>query len=248
MASRLVCRPVQELPVAVLRVAGDLDTVTAPALEAAVQRSLAAQPDAVVLDIADLEVRQPAALSVFAALARAAAEWPAVPFVLHSPGARTARQLARSALCRALPVHRTREDALDQVRAATEATPAQPRLQLRMRPVPAACRQARDLVTQACERWRLTPVAATAAVVVTEMVANVVRHARTGMELTVGLRDGRLSISVRDGSGRAPQPADPGVSEAGGRGLRLIRDLSDAWGVLPVVDGKVVWATVSVTA
>ncbi len=244
MASRLVCRPVQELPVAELQVAGGLDTVTAPALEAAVQRCLAAQPDAVVLDIADLDVRHPAALSVFPAMARAATEWPAVPFVLHSPGARTARQLARSAACRALAVHRTREHALDQVRAAT--TP--PRLQVRMRPVPAACRQARDLVAQACERWRLAPVSATAAVVVTELVANVVRHARTGMELTVGLRDGRLSISVRDGSGRAPRPADPGVSEAGGRGLRLVRDLSDAWGVLPVVDGKVVWATVSATA
>jgi anti-anti-sigma regulatory factor len=244
MASRLVCRPVQELPVAELRVAGDLDAVTAPALETAVQRCLAAQPDAVVLDLGDLDVRQPEALSVLPALAQAAAEWPAVPFVLHSPGARTARHLARSAGCRALAIYRTREHALDGVRAAT----APPRLRLRLRPVPGACRQARDLVAQACERWRLVPAAATAAVVVTELVANVVRHARTGMELTVGLRDGRLSISVRDGSGRAPQPADPGVSEAGGRGLRLVRDLSDAWGVLPVVDGKVVWATVSATA
>jgi hypothetical protein len=37
------------------------------------------------------------------------------------------------------------------------------------------------------------------------------------------------------------------LDEAGGRGLRLVRDLSDAWGVLPVVDGKVVWATVGAT-
>ncbi len=57
---------------AVLRVAGDLDTVTAPALETAVQRCLAAQPDAVVLDVADLDVRQPEALSVLPAMAQAA--------------------------------------------------------------------------------------------------------------------------------------------------------------------------------
>ena len=237
--SRLVCRPEQELPVAELRVTGDLDRVTAPALRTALRACLAAQPDAIVVDVADLSVKQQAALAVFPAMARTAAQWPAVPFVLHSPGARTARQLAGT--CAELRVHATRADALDDVRAAG---PPQ-RMQARLRPAAGACRQARELVAEACERWRLGELRPAAAVVVTELVANVVRHAHTGMEVTLGLRDGRLSIAVRDGSGREPEPADPGVSEAGGRGLRLVRDLSSAWGVLPVVDGKVVWATVA---
>lgn len=240
MASRLVCRPKQELPVAELRVAGDLDSVTAPALRTALHACLAAQPDAIVVDIAGLDVRQPNALAVFPAMARAAATWPAVPFVLHSPDDRTARQLAGSADCRDLPVYPTRADALDDVRAA--ASPQ--RMRVRLRPATGACKQARDLVTEACEQWRLAELRATAAVVVTELVANVVRHARTGMEVTLGQRDGRLSIAVRDGSGHEPELADPGLDETGGRGLRLVTDLSDAWGVLPVVDGKVVWATV----
>ncbi|GAA0806693.1 anti-anti-sigma factor [Spirilliplanes yamanashiensis] len=221
---------------AVLRVTGDLDTATAPALRTALHTALAAQPDAVVVDIAGLDVRHPTALDVFPAMTAEAADWPAVPLMLHSPGDRTARQLADTG-CR---VHPTLEHALDEVRS----TAAPVRLRARLRPTTGACRQARELVADACERWGLAELRATAAVVVTELVANVIRHARTGMEITLAPRDGRLSIAVRDGSAREPEPADPGLDEAGGRGLRLVRDLSDAWGVLPVVDGKVVWATI----
>ena len=84
-------------------------------------------------------------------------------------------------------------------------------------------------------------MAATAALVATELVANVVRHAHTTMEFTVGLRDGRMCLTVRDGSRRLPTPVEPDLRAAGGRGLRLVRELTDSWGVLPVSDGKVVW-------
>lgn len=100
---------------------------------------------------------------------------------------------------------------------------------------------ARQLVTQACEAWHRADLAATAALIATELVANVVRHAHTTTELTFGLRDGRLSIAVRDGSRQLPEPAQPGVTAPGGRGLWLVRELTEAWGVLPVSDGKVVW-------
>lgn len=48
-------------------------------------------------------------------------------------------------------------------------------------------------------------------------------------------------MTVRDHSRALPKPADPAVTAAGGRGLLLVRDLTEAWGVLPVSDGKVVW-------
>jgi hypothetical protein len=68
-----------------------------------------------------------------------------------------------------------------------------------------------------------------------------VRHAHTTMVFTVGLRDGRIWLTVRDGSRRLPKPADPGFTDLGGRGLRLVRELTESWGVLPISDGKVVW-------
>jgi signal transduction histidine kinase len=97
-------------------------------------------------------------------------------------------------------------------------------------------------VTQACTSWQRRDLVSTAALIATELVANVVRHAHTTMEFTVGMQDGRLNMTVRDHSRTLPKPADPDVTSAGGRGLRLVRELSEAWGVLPVTDGKVVWA------
>jgi anti-sigma regulatory factor (Ser/Thr protein kinase) len=89
--------------------------------------------------------------------------------------------------------------------------------------------------------WPDCALAGTAALVATELVANVVRHAHTTMEFTVGLRDGRVCLTVRDGSRMLPRPQAPEAGQAGGRGLQLVRELTDAWGVLPVSDGKVVW-------
>ena len=133
----------------------------------------------------------------------------------------------------------------DSCEKAFEAVAEEPeprRIRVRLRPVPDACRQVRQLVNQACTAWQHGTSAATASLVATELVANVVRHAHTTMEFTVGLRDGRLCLTVRDGSRRLPRPGRTRASPTpGGRGLRLVRELTDAWGVLPVSDGKVVW-------
>ncbi len=237
MAHRLDCRPEQELPVAVLRVTGALDAITAHALRSALLRTLAAQPDPVLVDAAGLRVQDPAALGVLAEVAREAAAFPAVPLMVCAPPADVAARLAADGV----PVFADREQALADARSYA----APQRLRIRLRPAPAACRQARALVAEVCDRWQAAGLVSTAAVVVTELVANVVRHARTGMELTLGLKDGRLHIAVRDRSARMPRPSRAGLSDPGGRGLHLVRDLTEQWGVLPVVDGKVVWASIT---
>jgi two-component sensor histidine kinase len=126
----------------------------------------------------------------------------------------------------------------------TAAEPVGRRVRARLRPVPDACRQARQLVTQACTTWQRTDLVSTAALVATELVANVVRHAHTTMELTLGLRDDRIGLAVRDGSKSLPRLTQPENAKTGGRGLHLVRELTHSWGVLPVVDGKVVWTRI----
>lgn len=228
MPSQLVCRPEQSLPVAVLRVAGVLDGMTSDALHQAVCRCLSARPEAVVIDVAQLDVRDPLALDVLSDVVHRTAQWPAAPIVLCAATPSTIEQLAVSAAYDCVTV----ADSCDT--ALRDAAPG-----------PDACRQARHLVTQACAAWHLTDLGAVAALVATELVANVVRHAHTTMELTVGLRDGRISLAVRDGSTALPRAVEPGLRDAGGRGLRLVRELTDAWGVLPVPGGKVVWTTLA---
>jgi anti-anti-sigma factor len=235
--SQLVCRPEQDLPVGVLKVTGSLDLFTSHALEQAVRRSLANQPEALLLDIADLEVSDPLGLAVLSSVVCQTAEWPRVPIVLCGADGQTARTVAAAPECADLSYALSCAAALAD--AAEEPEPR--RIRIRLRPVPDACRQVRQLVAQACTAWQRTELSATAALIATELVANVVRHAHTTMEFTLGLRDGRLWVTVRDGSRRLPQTAAPGLTDAGGRGLHLVRALTESWGVLPTTDGKVVW-------
>jgi anti-anti-sigma regulatory factor/anti-sigma regulatory factor (Ser/Thr protein kinase) len=244
MTSQLVCRPQQDLPVAILLVSGVLDLVTGDALERAVARCLSAQPEALLIDVAGLEISEPVALDVLCSVACRTAEWPGVPVVLCGAGARTAATIAGWAGCAGVSTAESCAAAL----AVAGEEPEPRRIRIRLRPVPEACRQVRQLVTQACAAWQRSEVAGTAALVATELVGNVVRHAHTTMEFTVGLRNGRVCLTVRDGSRLLPRPKDPGISEAGGRGLQLVRELTDAWGVLPVTDGKVVWTQLTAEA
>src|SRR3569623_2635041 len=91
MQSQLVCRPERELPVGVLRVSGTLDLVTADALELAVRRCLSAQPEALLIDVAALEINEPLALDVLAQVVCQTADWPAVPIVLCGASAQPTR-------------------------------------------------------------------------------------------------------------------------------------------------------------
>ncbi|WP_030435051.1 ATP-binding protein [Actinoplanes subtropicus] len=237
MPSQLVCRPEPRPPVAVLRLTGTLDAITGDALQQAVRRALAAQPTRLLLDLAALRVGDPIGLAALGAVVGQTRDWPDVPIVLCEAPAETRRAISAAPSCAGLVY----ADSCDAAIAEGRKEPEPPRVRARLRPAPDACRQVRQLVTQACERWQRADVAETAALIASELVANVVRHARTTMEFTFGLRNGRLSMAVRDGSRRLPKPAEPGPASPGGRGLLLVRDLTEAWGVMPVSDGKVVW-------
>nr|BFE71052.1 ATP-binding protein [Actinoplanes digitatis] len=222
---------------AILRASGVLDLVTGDALENAVGRCLSAQPEALLIDVSGLEVSEPGALAVLSSVVCRTAEWPAVPIVLCGASPETTETIAAWPGCASVGAAASCEQAL----ADAAAEPEPHRIRVRLRPIPDACRQVRQLVDQACTAWQHGEATATVSLVATELVANVVRHAHTAMEFTVGLRDGRLCVTVRDGSRVLPRPRNPGTNDTGGRGLQLVRELTDAWGVLPVPDGKVVW-------
>ncbi|PWR13094.1 ATP-binding protein [Micromonospora acroterricola] len=237
MSSRITCEVGATAPVAVVRLAGELDLNTMRSVHHALEEALAGEPDALVVDLDGVTVRDRLALSVFAATARRAEEWPAVPVVLCAPRPTAARWLAESTTCRVVPV---RPDCAEATRAAGAASA--PRLRARLEPVAEACRRARELVVDACARWNLPEVAGPASVVLSELVGNVVRHAGTPMQVTVTLRRPYLHLAVVDGSQEAAQPAGLDLRAEGGRGLLLVRELTQRWGSVPAGRGKAVWA------
>jgi anti-sigma regulatory factor (Ser/Thr protein kinase) len=74
-----------------------------------------------------------------------------------------------------------------------------------------------------------------------ELATNSVRHARSDFELAILLTPRKIRVEVSDhGEGR-PVPRSPTTREQSGRGLQIVLQLSDDWGVTPSDNGKLVW-------
>jgi anti-sigma regulatory factor (Ser/Thr protein kinase) len=84
------------------------------------------------------------------------------------------------------------------------------------------------------------------AVMVSELVTNCVLHTDSEFSVRVEHDRRRVLVEVTDHGDGMPTPRVPLVSEPTGRGLRIVRELSDAFGVRPLPNppGKTVWFSV----
>ncbi len=103
-------------------------------------------------------------------------------------------------------------------------------------------RAARAFVAEVLGHWGEDALVGDAAVVVTELAANAVVHARTGFTVTLVRVPHTLEISVKDGALDVPWPRTPLAHVPSGRGMRLVDGLSDHWGTELGAAGKTVWA------
>ncbi|ATE54681.1 ATP-binding protein [Actinosynnema pretiosum] len=81
--------------------------------------------------------------------------------------------------------------------------------------------------------------------VVNELVANAYDHTTSPLALRVTTTPDHVRVEVEDGSPDPPRPdLTAGLRQIGtrGRGLLLIRQLTDRWGSAPHPGGKTVWA------
>ncbi|MFG1926430.1 ATP-binding protein [Cryptosporangium sp. NPDC048952] len=85
-----------------------------------------------------------------------------------------------------------------------------------------------------------------ALLVVEELVANVIDHARTPFRLTVQCGGATLRIQVRDRDRAPARIAALNPVAARGRGLRLVAGIADNWGCEESEDGKTVWAVLAI--
>lgn len=219
---------------AVVRLTGVLDVAGVSAVRDALLARVWARPGPVIADLSRLRVAEPAACAVFDDVRRAVADWPASGLSVLDPAG--VREVALP------PVWTT----LDEAQAALAGAPTATVLSVDLAPTVSAAREARALVTDGCTRWGVPELAEPGCIAVTEMVNNVVAHARTPMTVRLAPGDNCVHLAVRDHSPR--QPAFAGLApltSTGGRGLLLINTVARRWGSTLIPDGKVVWCVLN---
>jgi len=105
---------------------------------------------------------------------------------------------------------------------------------------PQAAGAARRHVRAQLAAWDLDELAMTTEALVSELVANVILHAREPMQLRL-LRSRSLVCEVFDGSPTTPRIRRASWTDEGGRGLQLIAALCDRWGTRYMTTGKCIW-------
>jgi anti-sigma regulatory factor (Ser/Thr protein kinase) len=162
-----------------------------------------------------------------------------------------AKRVCRLGTHRFLPVF----DTIEQAQAQARPSGRLDRLMLQLPPWPEAVFLSRNLVTDACAAWGMEALADRGRLVVSELAANAVLHARPPITVLVSRRGRGLHVIVGDRDPRIPQvlqarhpladDAGPQVSTARnvGQGLRVVEAAATTWGALPTREGKMVWAT-----
>ncbi|MEU7866509.1 STAS domain-containing protein [Dactylosporangium sp. NPDC049140] len=235
-AGELTCTHEPDFPVAVLHARGRLTFATVPELRSCAQKALTDQPEVLVVDVSGLEARDDITLTVLPMLARQGAET-GTDVMIVGPRPHLREQLDRLRVARQVPVHAELAGAL----SAHARLPGPRRLELDLPAEPHSTSAARELVDRACVQWKVGHLADTAALIVTELVANAVEHAGTPIGVRVALRTRHLHVAVRDES---PLPLERSADdEEPGRGLLIVEGMSSAWGCVHTAGGKVVWAT-----
>lgn len=79
----------------------------------------------------------------------------------------------------------------------------------------------------------------TAALLVSELATNAVRHAKTPFTVDMHHEGGTLEVEVGDDDPTLPELRTP--DNEGGRGLRIVEALAQAWGTRPRDSGKSVY-------
>ncbi|MGW3137212.1 SpoIIE family protein phosphatase [Streptomyces sp. NPDC001139] len=106
---------------------------------------------------------------------------------------------------------------------------------------PRAAGLARRHVREQLAAWELDDLVPTTELLVSELVGNVVRHARGPVRLRL-LCGAELICEVYDGSQTMPRIRRASETDEGGRGLQLIAALTGRWGARYTPTGKCIWA------
>lgn len=105
-------------------------------------------------------------------------------------------------------------------------------------------RLARQVTREVLTAWRLAHVEENAVQLISELVTNAVRHARSTDVITLELEVVRTSLRIEVYRYRPglPLPRTPGEFDKTGLGFAIVDALAAKWGVRETVTGDTTWA------
>lgn len=137
------------------------------------------------------------------------------------------------------------------MQSVMEADPTCLMRQLTLPPQTDSARVARSAVRRTLAYWGLSEIVDDAVLLVSELVANAVCHARHDLDgqgggpalvLSLTCAASMLRIEVRDTDPCPPQPRVPDSLDESGFGFVLVERIASDWGVYQAEPGKAVWA------
>ncbi|MGA4845676.1 SpoIIE family protein phosphatase [Streptomyces sp. G5(2025)] len=147
-------------------------------------------------------------------------------------------------IIRALNPHGGRKDDVALLMARLNGIAGDDVARWRLTPEPSEVSRVRELTRAQLRAWSLDALDAlgdTAELLVSELVTNVVRHARSGrLDLRL-VRAGTLLCEVEDDDPALPTLLSAGPGDEYGRGLRVVSTLAKEWGTSRTDSGKTVW-------
>ncbi|HUR22649.1 MAG TPA: ATP-binding protein [Acidimicrobiales bacterium] len=108
-------------------------------------------------------------------------------------------------------------------------------------PAPVSAGKARAFVAETLAGAGLDHLSYTAALLVSELVANAILHSGTPLEVVLRCGDDRVRIEVHDANPQLPVRKYYSNMSGTGRGLMLVERMAAGWGSERTAAGKVVW-------
>ena len=110
---------------------------------------------------------------------------------------------------------------------------------------PESVRLARCFIELVAKAYGIEHVAETAALLISELVANVTKHARDTanplFHVAVSRIGERIRVEVHDSSSQFPVVRHLDALDENGRGLHIVRELAHDYGSYPLPAGKSIW-------
>ena len=226
---------------------GELDQMGAPRLRQELAHLLAAGTDRIILDLRQLSFLDSVGLGLFIGAFKRLRSFGG-ELVLRDPQPFAVRLLRTTMLANLLSIDvvvqapSESNDLCDQPVAPIETPPAR---SMELSSVnlpcdPSSAAAARHWLASRLEGWS-SDALSIATLLVSELVANAVIHARSDLTLVLQTVNGHARVAVIDSSPLEPVVRNYSPEATNGRGMQLVVHLAEHWGVTRHGDQKAVW-------